>query len=714
MADQICADSGFTIDSRFLRNGRRRNMAAFFLLALLVVLVYGNSLDCSWHYDDKLILTGNKNLHLKSLTFKDLVKTFYGPRTQGRIAGKSKERLIRPVAQLTLALNWYFGQDNVFGYHLVNLLIHLVTSLFLFLFVKTTLKLPKLNRRYGNMACSAALLTAALWTVSPVHVSAVTYIVQRMASLAGMGMVAAMYFYARARISRNRHGRITFFLAAVFCWLLALGSKENAVVLPFILVLYDLLLIQDIRLESWHNALKHIVLPAVVVVFLGFALIWMHYSGFQAMLKDYRLFSFTLTERLLTEPRIILFYISALLYPIQSRIALVYDIQTSQSLLEFTRTALPFLIVIGFFVLAVFLISRRRYLVSFCILFFFLNHIPEGTVVPLHLIFLHRNYLPSLLFFLPIVLLLFKVLDYFAYNRPFQYSLAAGIGILIACHGSTTISLNHIWKSEESLWQDNVKKSPALSLPHTNFGNALFVAGKYDEALIHFQKAVELNRQEVLTLRSMFKLNLARVYLMKNEETEQTIDIIRQVLAQKAFAAEANHTMSLALLRKGRYEEALKYSKEAVVRSKDNFNFNLRHGLVLLKNGRQKEALAYARKAMMLKPSDKLPYAIVGEFFKREGNKRRSIFFWERFQKAYPLNVTGILALIELYESTGQDEKAKRQVQRLLRISGDSGPYGLIQKCWADKGVNVYLPDKTLLTAIIKKYSTDWLVPHSD
>ena len=97
-------------------------------LSILILSIYSNSLDCSWHFDDEPNITNNRNLHLKNLTWENLKRALYSDRNNPTV-------LYRPIPCLTFALNHYFGGLNVFGYHLVNLLIHIVSSIFLFLFI---------------------------------------------------------------------------------------------------------------------------------------------------------------------------------------------------------------------------------------------------------------------------------------------------------------------------------------------------------------------------------------------------------------------------------------------------------------------------------------------------------------------------------------------------------------------------------------------------
>ena len=118
----------------------------------------------------------------------------------------------RPVSYFTFAMNYYFDGLDVFGYHVVNFFIHYIASVFLFLFIYNTLKLPVLEGRYERHAYSIALLATLFWAINPVQVMAVTYIVQRMASMAAMFYIMAMYFYLKGRMG-IRHGRASFFLS---------------------------------------------------------------------------------------------------------------------------------------------------------------------------------------------------------------------------------------------------------------------------------------------------------------------------------------------------------------------------------------------------------------------------------------------------------------------------------------------------------------------
>ena len=94
----------------------------------------------------------------------------------------------------------------MFGYHLVNFIIHFTATVFLYLFIKNSLMLPIFDNRYHDRAHLAAFLSAIIWAIHPIHVTAVTYIVQRMASMAGMFTIMSMYGYLKARTAETRPG----------------------------------------------------------------------------------------------------------------------------------------------------------------------------------------------------------------------------------------------------------------------------------------------------------------------------------------------------------------------------------------------------------------------------------------------------------------------------------------------------------------------------
>ena len=133
----------------------------------------------------------------------------------------------RPVANISFALNYYFHQYDLMGYHVINILIHIATGIILYFFVKATLTLPLLRSAYEQYRW-IPFLTAFIWLVHPMQTQSVSYIVQRMNSMAAMFYVLSLLLYVKARLAASKGTRWGLFGGCIVCGILALGSKEIA------------------------------------------------------------------------------------------------------------------------------------------------------------------------------------------------------------------------------------------------------------------------------------------------------------------------------------------------------------------------------------------------------------------------------------------------------------------------------------------------------
>ena len=268
-------------------------------------------------------------------------------------------------------------------------------------------------------------------------------------------------------MSRSSPHRVFFLLGCVLSFLLAIGSKENAAMLPASLLLIEFTCFQKF---NWRFS-KTIYLWGSVAgggIILILAVWFFSPDITFSWLNGYRNRPFTLTERILTEPRIVLFYLSLIFFPLPTRLSIEHDVILSTSLFQ-PWTTLPAilltLLLIGLGISQI----RKRPIIALAILFFFLNHIIESTVIPLELIFEHRNYLPSMFLFLPIAAGFQWLYDYCAAKKqPLAGVLTGLLVLLIVCLGVGTYVRNLVWATEISLWRDAMKKAPQSARPLTN------------------------------------------------------------------------------------------------------------------------------------------------------------------------------------------------------------------------------------------------------
>jgi tetratricopeptide (TPR) repeat protein len=322
------------------------------------------------------------------------------------------------------------------------------------------------------------------------------------------------------------------------------------------------------------------------------------------------------------------------------------------------------------FCVAAIALARRRPLVSFCALFFFLNHLIEGTVIPLELIYEHRNYIPSMFFFVPVAVLMVRILDYFAYRRGLQIFMAGCFALLLAFQGHTTFARNDVVRSDVHLWLDNVRKAPLLSRPHINLARHYYEAGMYEDAYRELKAAEDLNRDTNMRQIGLASYNLGVYYL------DQANDIDRAeqqfIRALERFPGHPSAIVGLAhvYLKKADVERAFNLMQENGPRHRNNVEMINTYALVLLKMGNPQGALKAAARSMSFNWSDPQPWEISGEAWRKLGQWRKAAQCWEEALRINPANPIAQLALVELYDRLKDKTALSRMAARCLALKG--------------------------------------------
>jgi len=664
-----------------------RLLFPFLALFVLLLIIYANSLSGAWQFDDISNILCNPSVHLSSLDGEAILQTLYGL-DQGKIS--------RPVAYLSFGLNHYLGGMDPLGYHIVNLVIHALTAIFLFLFVYKTLTLPRLRATYGPNAYSIALLSATLWAINPVQVTAVTYIVQRMASLAGLFYILSMYLYLLGRTSEDWIRKSLFFSLCALSAALAIGTKENAAMIPVSIYLYDLILIQDITRKIFVKHLKYFILPAAIFVSL-----WLFFSlNILSIVDGYAGRPFTLTERLLTEPRVVLFYISLLLYPTYTRLMLNHDVELSISLLDPWTTGPAILIIAACLIWAVWRV-RKSPLAAYCVLFFFLNHLIEGSFIPLELIYEHRNYIPSMLLFLPVAILIVRALEYFSYKKILQLSIVALVSFVLAAQGHTVSMYNHIFKDTYSLWSDNVIKAPNLSRPYIGLGNALWDQERFEEAYAAYETAWRLNRFQRSANAHSAIFNMGRYHFLIGDN-ERALAFFKAAIKIEPKYEDTWISLARTLIRLDNLNGAEKTIRLALAHKPDSMKLNATLSFVLLKKKAYPEAIQNAWKTMTLHPKSQDLHRVLSEAYRRTHHLDRAIHLLETYVVNNRNDTESNLALIELYARTGKTEKLDRTIAQVMLLKGPQSWRSLIADFQNRKADHAYEPDSQRLLSMIR------------
>jgi len=665
-------------------------------LGILIFLVYSNSFHCSWHFDDMPNITENSSLHMTDISWHSLKSAIFSDRNNPNIPS-------RPVACVSFALNYYFGGLHVAGYHLVNIFIHLVSSIFLFLFIYRTLNLPTLRQKYGPSAYFVALLSTVLWAINPVQTQAITYIVQRMASLAAMFYIMAMYFYLKGRVADPGTRKTFYFVLCAVSFLLALGSKENAAMLPLSLLLFEMLILQQDTLRFFRRNLLKLAIVLGMTLVVGLAYLYIKSGNPFSFLNGYGNRPFTLGQRLLTEPRIILLYISLLFYPMPDRLNIAHDITISTSLMHPVSTLFSILIIAGLIAGAV-LVSRKRPFISFSILFFFLNHVVESSIFPLELIFEHRNYLPSMFLFVPVAMGLDFMLKIYTDKKTMKTILSGFIILVLIGFGHSTFMRNFAWKNEKSLWIDSAEKSPDLCRPHHNLGRYYQDHGYYQKAIQEYQKALEspfINRRDSVFVTYY---NLGKIYVHK-KDYKTAESFYDKALALNSDFPPLFNDMATLFDREGNPQLAHKYLIKALKLSPHDLFATFNLGIYYLRQGKPAKAINCFSRLPENDTSfgERFPFYL-GIAFKETGRLGMAAVFLRKSIQKNPKDIMARIHLAEVFLAAGKKEWAEREMVNAIDLIGNREVFQKILRDMTGKGKSQNLqPRKEVIIPLMRE-----------
>ena len=453
----------------------------------------------------------------------------------------------RRIGNVTFGLSFYLGRLDPTGYHLVSVALHVANALLLLALVFRLLRLIR-PREEGRAPFAAAAAGVAVWFVHPVQTQAVSYVYQRFTVLCAFFYLAALLAFLAAREKTGVRAGVLYGLAGA-CTLLALGTKENAATLPVFMLLLAAAAGHDAPLPR-----RRVVWGAIVAV-AALAAVAAFYLGPRALpmiAADAARRGYTPGERVLTEWRVILYYVSLLLWPHPSRLNLDYDFAVSRSLLSPPTT-----IVAGATLLAALAFAGRTWrshrLLSLSIVWFLGQLAIESSFVPLDLVHEHRLYLPSSV---PLALAGAAL-----WRRLPQGTVRlASFALLLGSLGAWTAQRNELWREPVRLLEDTAVKSPEKARVHGNLGHAYQKAGQVEAARRELERALALDPE-----LSGAANDLAVLYLGPLRDSERAAALLDDVLRRHPDDVSARVNRGVWLLRLGRNAEAEAELRQALV-----------------------------------------------------------------------------------------------------------------------------------------------------
>jgi tetratricopeptide (TPR) repeat protein len=319
---------------------------------------------------------------------------------------------------------------------------------------------------------------------------------------------------------------------------------------------------------------------------------------------------FTVDQRMLTELRVVVFYISLIFWPHPSRLNLDHDFNLSHSLMDPITTLFALIAIVGAIAAAIYL-AKKAPLISFGISWFLGNLVIESSVIPLEIIFEHRTYLPSTIFILMLVSLAFQII------RPKWLCLTL-LFTAIAALSVGTYQRNKVWASAVALWQDSVSKSARKARPYNNLGVALAAANRIDEALKMYRIALQIRPNYALA-----HYNLGYT-LAKNGRLDEGLFHFKKSLRLDPNHKEVYNDLAVALIMQGRLNEAIDHLQQALHLSPEYAPAHNNMGIALARQNHLTEAIHHYQEALRIDPEYAEAHNNLGYALQRQGKFKKA------------------------------------------------------------------------------------------
>jgi len=381
------------------------------------------------------------------------------------------------------------------------------------------------------------------------------------------------------------------------------------------------------------------------------------------------------------------------------RLCILHDISISHNFIDPPTTIVSILIILGILCLSI-VKSRQWPFVSYCIIFFFVNHLIESSIFPLELIFEHRNYIPSMLFFVPVAILLLRALQRLSKKRSMRVIISIFIILVLVGQGHSTFVRNFIWKTEESLWMDAVDKHPKLPRPYHCLAIYYGEMGYREKGMNLYHKALTLKRGPHYISHHMTHYNLALEYIHIDQK-EKAIEQLRKAIEIAPGFANAYNNLGVLMMKQGKYDEAFDNFIRALTYDENNAIAHNNLAFVLLKRGRLEEALSESRKALALQKDFTRAFYNLGIIYKHKKRSSKAKHYLGLALKKERKDIMTRLHMIEVLYLMQDKELLTEFLAETLLIIPAEKLHALIKEIAADNIPYHEAPDLQIILPLL-------------
>ncbi len=520
-------------------------------LTLLIVLVYGNTILNSFHFDD-----------IPSILEKPWIRGW------DKIPQFIFSFFQRPLVILSFNLNYSISEFEVWSYHVFNICFHIIATLLVYKFVQQILfYLKDLSIKNSKPFFSWPYFTALIFALHPLSTQSVTYISSRSSILATIFYLATSILVFKGftnRTQEKKSGR-SYFLGATLFFLLGGFSKEIIVTLPAALFIFHYYFIWRAGPRKWVSENLKWISLLFIPLLAGVGYKQFFGGGFLSASSA----EISSSTWFLTQTSVVPFeYFRKLLFPFNLNLDINFPILSdwlnpknwlgifSLGLL----IAIWVRISIGIKTKGRWDIEKRCF--GFGMAWIFLTLLPTSSFIPLlDPVMEHRTYLPLVGFALLSTCAFSWVIKTYRNLNPKNYTVVPmqiGMLTVLILFSLLAMNRNKIWKDETTLWEDAKHKSPGLVRPYNNLGEAHDKLGDYDQAVEEFKRALKINPNYFFGLN-----NLGNVY-GKQRKYVEAISNFQKAINQKPDYSPAHYNIARAYHLVGKKQEAAESYRKAI------------------------------------------------------------------------------------------------------------------------------------------------------
>jgi len=512
------------------------NKNLFLYLVFLVVglcVAYSGALEVPFYLDDRSSITHNPYFEDGSVAF---LFEIYG---------------MRGVGYVSFWLNYLYNANEPSGYHLVNLVIHLLNSFLVCCFVSKLLKLT-LPEFEVKIPLLVGMCAGLLFLLHPLNSQSAIYIAQRLSSLVTFFYLVSLLSYLNARTSQKQNTCVIWIVVCLLSAALALFTKQNAVTLPVAILLFEIVLFRTIKLRY------PLLIAGLLVCSYIIGLNIFDEGSLLHKIDDFTRESdeYSRWEYLLVQSSIITLYLQKFFIPIN--LHLDYGLSLS-AFSEFQKISA--LVIHSCLIVLALIFRRKMPLLSLSVLLFYLLHVVESGVIPItDLVFEHRTYLPNVAILLFLSALVTKFIPSSAVKAKHYYQIAIPTLILaFACLLLTKERVNE-WQDPKTFYTKELERSPKNVRTLHNFAEYLIREGNMTSDKIRAGVLLDSMYENSTGKLDAVMVNTHLVYLMGTKEYNKARKLGEGLLQQQLHPlvqALVKENLGVIYTTLGNYQKAI-------------------------------------------------------------------------------------------------------------------------------------------------------------